>query len=185
MSCKRLGLPMLGACLLLLAAGCDRADSADPSTGIERGREILAPFKKQLQGALRAGLAQGPVEAISACRVEAPRIAAASSHDGVEVGRTSHRLRNPANAPRPWVAPLLEAFVAGEEGAEPRAVALPDGRVGYVEPIRLQGVCLTCHGARLAPPVAARIEALYPEDQAVGFAEGDLRGLFWAEFPAP
>ena len=94
------------------------------------------------------------------------------------------RLRNPANAPREWVAPLLDAYVAGEVDA-PRAVALRDGRVGYVEPIHTQALCLTCHGAALAEPVAERIAKLYPEDEATGFSEGDLRGLFWAEFPPP
>ena len=68
---------------------------------------------------------------------------------------------------------LLEDVLPGLDGAE-----------RYVEPIRVQGLCLTCHGASLPAPVAARIAELYPEDQAVGFAEGDLRGLFWAEFPA-
>ena len=27
------------------------------------------------------------------------------------------------------------------------------------------------------------IEALYPDDQATGYAAGDLRGVFWAELP--
>jgi hypothetical protein len=142
----------------------------------------VQPFKQRLMAALQAGLAQGPDRAIDACRVEAPAIAAASGGPGVTVGRSSHRLRNPANAPRPWVQPLLDGFVASPATAAPRAVALPGGGVGYVEPIVLQPMCLTCHGATLAPAVQARIAALYPRDEATGFAPGDLRGVFWIEF---
>jgi hypothetical protein len=102
----------------------------------------------------------------------------------VEVGRTSHRLRNPANAPRPWMEPLLAAYRAAPERA-PRAVAIGAGRVGYVEPITVKPMCLACHGSELAPGVRARLAELYPEDRATGFAVGDFRGLFWAEFPEP
>lgn len=150
----------------------------------ERGAALLAPFKRELQQALQAGLAQGPVEAISACRVEAPEIARGLSRDGVRMGRASHRLRNPANAPSPWVAGALDAWLADPSDRAPRSFELPDGRRGYAEPIVLQPLCVTCHGEQLAPDVAARIHALYPEDRAVGFRPGDLRGAFWVEFPA-
>jgi hypothetical protein len=39
-------------------------------------------------------------------------------------------------------------------------------------------ICLECHGANLAPEVAARLDALYPEDRARGFKIGDIRGAF-------
>ena len=93
----------------LLVAGCggerDRVD-ADPA-------QLLTGFKLQLQGALKAGLADGPVAAIAACSVEAPKIAAAASRNGVRVGRASHRLRNPimsrppgSRRPSPLTSPI-------------------------------------------------------------------------------
>jgi hypothetical protein len=39
-------------------------------------------------------------------------------------------------------------------------------------------VCQTCHGVEIAPPVSAKIRELYPQDQAIGFKTGDLRGAF-------
>jgi hypothetical protein len=164
---------------LALVVGVVHAAEVAPS----RGAELLAPFKRELKAALKAGLAKGPVEALSACNLRAPEIAASLSHDGVRIGRSSHRLRNPANAPSDWVRPLLDAYVADPSQRAPQEVALADGRNGYVEPIFVQPLCLTCHGEALAPDVAARIEALYPEDRAVGFREGDFRGVFWVEFP--
>lgn len=165
---------------LALAAGAVPAGDAE----LDRGAGLLAPFKRDLQQALREGLAEGPVEALAACRVRAPEIAQALARDGIRLGRSSHRLRNPANAAPDWVVPLLQAYVEDAAERSPRAVPLPDKRVGYVEPILLQPLCLTCHGDALAPDVAAKIEQLYPQDRAVGFEVGDLRGLFWIEFPA-
>lgn len=165
---------------LVLGAGLLHADPPPEA----RGAELIAPFKRQLMQALQEGLARGPVEAISACRVKAPEIVESLSGDGVRMGRSSHRLRNPANAPEPWVAAVLEAYLADPSRREPRRVERPDGRRGYVEPILLQPLCLGCHGESLAPEVSARIHELYPEDRAVGFQTGDLRGVFWVEYPA-
>jgi hypothetical protein len=168
------------AIALILAAAGASADDAERA----RGAAHLAPFKQSLQQALQDGLARGPVEAIGACRVEAPRIAAALSRDGVRMGRASHRLRNPANAAPDWVRPVLDDYLAHPSRRAARAVAIAPGRAGYVEPIPVQPLCLACHGEALAPDVAAAIATLYPSDHAVGFREGDLRGVFWVEYPA-
>ena len=99
------------------------------------------------------------------------------------MGRASHKLRNPANTAPDWVEPVLEDYLAGS-AVEPRTVSLGDGQAGYVEPIRMKGLCLACHGSDIQPAVRERIAELYPADQATGFAEGDLRGVFWVRFPA-
>ena len=46
-------------------------------------------------------------------------------------------------------------------------------------------MCVICHGEGLSRDVAARIDELYPDDRAIGFEVGDLRGVFWTEFPTP
>lgn len=153
-------------------------------TDSERGARLLAPFKQSLQGALREGLAVSPVHAISICQTRAPGIAESQSRDSVKVGRSSHRLRNPANTTPDWVSPVLNEYLKSNAEREPHAVDLPGNRVGYVEPITMQPMCIGCHGETLAPDVAARIQALYPEDRATGFKVDDLRGVFWIEFPA-
>jgi hypothetical protein len=161
------------------------AQSVDivPTAATRRGAERLAPFKKNLMEALRSGLEAGPVSAIEVCQVQAPAIAASLSVDGVRVGRSSHRLRNPSNTPPDWVAPIMDEYRASGSTPSPRAVALGDGRTGYVEPIILQPLCVTCHGNNVPADVQARIDELYPEDEATGFDVGDLRGVFWLEYP--
>ena len=166
--------------VLAIAVGAVQAQEAE----LTRGAELLSPFKSDLQEALRLGLTKGPVEAIGACSLQAPEIAKALAQDGVSLGRSSHRLRNAANSPPEWVSPVLEAYVDDSADRAPRVVPLPDNRFGYVEPILIKPLCLTCHGEVLAPDVAERINELYPEDRATKFNDGDFRGVFWVEFPA-
>ncbi len=165
---------------LAFAAVTTHAQDAE----LAHGAELLTPFKKDLQQALKSGLAEGPAAAIQVCRVKAPGIADALSVDGVRMGRSSHKLRNPDNTAPEWVSSIMQAYLDEPSSREPRAVELADDRWGYVEPIMLQPLCLTCHGSQLAPEVAERIGELYPDDEATGFQTGDLRGVFWLEFPA-
>ena len=148
-----------------------------------RGHELLQPFKEDLQRALKNGLAQGPVAAIDACQLQAPELARALAKDGVRVGRASDRLRNPANVAPAWVAPILADYVKNPSSRWPAAVYLHKDRAGYVEPIIVQALCLTCHGSDIAPALAARINERYPADRAIDYEVGDLRGVFWVEYP--
>lgn len=157
--------------------------SSPSSTDQARAVEVLGPFKQSLKKALVAGMAEGPVHAVEACQLKAPGIAETASQDGARVGRASHRLRNPANVAPDWVQPILDAWAADASNAGPKQVALDGGRTGYVEPIYVDALCVTCHGAQLAPDVAAKIDALYPDDRATGFDVGDFRGLFWVDLP--
>lgn len=126
---------------------------------------------------------QGPVRAISVCKEQAPAAADALSKDGVRLGRTSHRLRNPENTAPDWVVPVLESYLDDETNRAPTFVALPDGREGYVEALVTQPLCIACHGETLDPEVARQIQESYPDDKATGFEVGDLRGVVWAEYP--
>ena len=167
--------------LLALTLGLAFAANAGDEPA-ERGAELLKPFKQSMKGALMEGLAEGPAAAIDACRLRAPAIAAELSTGGVQMGRSSHRLRNPANAGPAWVEATLARYVDDPATREPVLVELKNDRFGYIEPIVTQPMCLACHGAELAPAVETAIDELYPDDQATGFEAGDLRGIFWVEF---
>jgi hypothetical protein len=179
------GLAALAGAAAGLAGAVPRARAEAPvEERPARAAAAVADLRTQLLGALTRALARGPEAAIDACRVEAPRIAERVATSGVAVGRTSHRLRNPANAPEPWMVPLLDEFraAAPQPGAW-RAVDLGPRGTGYVEPIVLQPMCATCHGEAVEPALLERIRALYPSDAAVGFRVGELRGMFWAVEP--
>lgn len=177
-------LSILAALLLAGSAAFSPATAGEAEPVLSRGAEIARVYKGELKAALGAGLQRGVPEAIVACRVQAPAIAESLSQQGVRIGRTSHRLRNPANTAPAWVAPILAGYLQRPDDRGPRQVSLGGSHAGYVEPITMQPVCTTCHGDGLAPDVAAKLAEHYPEDRATGFAVGDLRGVFWVEFPA-
>lgn len=170
-------------------SGCGKSLPAGTLTAevaTQRAQAALRPFKVSLQGALKSGLAEGVPAAIEVCRDQAPRLAAGAANAGVIVGRTSAKLRNPHNAPRDWMKPLLTELASAEEPGAHRAVALADGRWGYAEAIHTKGLCLSCHGSALGGEVKSALAKLYPRDQARGYAQGDFRGIFWAEVsPGP
>ncbi len=171
----------------MLLTGCQgTAPVAEVSVQeMEQAKNALQPLKEQLVDALTGALEEGgPESAIAVCREKAPQIAAELSVDGVQMGRTSHKLRNPENAPQPWVEPLLAAYLEDPENSKPRAVRLDDSRIGYVEPIYAMSFCLSCHGPSIEPALQETIQSLYPEDQAIGFHMNDVRGLFWVTLPS-
>ena len=152
---------------------------------ISRAQESGRAFQKALQARLGEAMKQGgPPAAIEVCARDAGRIASeASASAGVKMGRTSDRLRNPANVPPDWTRSPLEA-AAGKKGAEVKPVAVDlGGKVGVLLPITVGSACLGCHGpaSSLQPTVKEAIAARYPADRAVGYAEGDFRGFLWVE----
>lgn len=179
--------------ITLLLGVATAALAAEPDPRIEESRaaaqELGGALKSVLVAAMQAG---GPVSAISVCNGKAPQIAGEiSTRRGLEVGRTSLKFRNPANAPDSWERAVLERFeqekaagaavdslefsetVSTEAGSEFR----------YMKAIPTGEVCLACHGSALAPEVAARIAELYPQDAATGFSAGDIRGAFTITIP--
>lgn len=180
------GVLIAAIAVALTIGGCGRQSRQvqNEAAWIVRGADIVAPFKADLKAALTKGLERGPEEAIATCQVQAPMIASRIGDEGVEVGRTSHKLRNPSNKPKAWMQPLLDAYEHDPADAKPHVVSLANDRVGYVEPIFVQPMCLTCHGTNIPDGLAAAIDKWYPNDEGRGFADGDFRGMFWAEFPA-
>lgn len=127
-------------------------------------------------------MAESPEAAIEVCAKRAPELASEHSKEGVTLGRSAHKLRNPANAPRPWLVPVMDRLAKAPSGSDAHEVVALDGnRRGYAEAIWVGPQCLVCHGESLAPSIAAKIDARYPSDAARGFKPGDFRGVFWVE----
>jgi hypothetical protein len=182
---RALLLVVMGIWVPVLFSCGGRGTTGVGEDDIRRAQAALEPFKAELQTALRESLrAAGPEGAIAVCRDRAPEIAASLSTNGVRMGRTSHRLRNPKNVSPRWVEPLIVEFLEKGNDRTFRAVRLPDGAVGYVEPIYVQPTCLACHGREISPAMSEKLEAAYPHDNGRGFAAGDFRGVFWVRLSA-
>lgn len=166
-----------------VCAGGD--ECLETSQAVRRAEEAIALLQQELQNRLLSALQeQGPVGAVKICRIEAGSIAHTIAKErGIELGRTSHKLRNPSNAPRTWMVPYLERAAGQPASSVSQVVVDLDGRVGVLRPIATGGLCLVCHGPRESfdPELRAVLSDLYPEDRATGFREGEFRGFFWAE----
>jgi len=187
-------LPLLGA-LLLIACGDEapapaprgplRVEDMNAQTKAQSARALAArdALMKTLGGRLLSTITgKGAVAAISICKEVAPEIAATVAKEhGVKIGRTSFKLRNPANVPPAWAASAVADRVA-----EPAWFGLRDGGLGGLLPIEIQPLCTKCHGPDdiVSADLKRELAKAYPDDQATGFAIGDLRGWFWVEVPA-
>lgn len=147
--------------------------------------DILVPLKQQLIQTLQTEKQKNGVEgAVSACHLQAPEIAQKlqGKSGSFELGRASHRFRNPNNAPKDWMKPYFEAFVDQAVQPEVKVIKISENRYGYMEPIFLgMPLCLECHGTEIAAGTLKVIDDLYPTDKARGFKMGDFRGVFWVE----
>ncbi len=176
---------LCGVVALLLPTAALAADTdALKAQAVAKIKTFATTLVGELKGAIKAG---GPVNAIGVCNKKAPAIAAnLSGDDGWQVARTSLKVRNPGNAPDPWETAVLKRFEARKAaGEDPRRLAYAEiveegGEkvFRFMKAIPTKKICLDCHGSNLAPEVAARLDALYPEDRARGFKVGDIRGAF-------
>lgn len=156
--------------------------------------ELIA-FATSLKGTLMESLGNdGPVAAISVCKDKAPQQAAKfSERTGWQIRRTALRLRNPANAPDDWERAQLEKFQADIAAGKPaeslafgESLPAADGqpaRYRFAKAIPTAAECALCHGSEIAPDLKAALADQYPDDQATGFAVGDLRGIFSITVP--
>ncbi|WP_442506168.1 c-type heme family protein [Novipirellula sp. SH528] len=160
-------------------------DKSTPSP--DKRRAVAAKAKDALFTRLSARLmevmqSEGPAAAINVCSNEAIAIAeAVGKEHGVEIGRTSFKLRNRANAPRDWVKPFVE-----ERVDTPQYTPLGNDSLGAVFPIHMSVKCLMCHGGEndVLDVVKLELAKRYPDDEATGFKLDDLRGWFWVEVPS-
>ena len=138
-------------------------------------------LKAELEAAMRT---DGPVAALSICQIKAPELAKAiSDEQGMAVKRVSLKNRNPVmGTANQWQTKVLNDFetrkAAGEDTATLAYAEVVDHEFRFMKAIPTAAVCLGCHGINLSPALTAKLTELYPQDQAVGYKEGDLRGAF-------
>ncbi|MBI5330113.1 MAG: DUF3365 domain-containing protein [Betaproteobacteria bacterium] len=191
-----LALPSFALLPLALLVGCSSLPSAEKQAAMaDEARKTAGGLIQTLGGELKAALtAGGPAEAISVCKARAPQIAAAAAQkSGMQIKRVSPRNRNPKAVPDAWeseaLAALEKRLAAGEkpETLDTYAVVdTPDGKAfRYAKALVTQPVCVTCHGPAetLAEGIKAKLAVEYPNDKAVGYVPGMIRGVLSMKKP--
>lgn len=185
----------LTLCLLCFCSAASWADESVPPGGIDTDliqntRNIAGQLLNQLGQKLKAAMTvDGPLAAVSVCKEAAPSIAKSLSaeHD-VQMTRVGTRVRNSKmGVPNSWQKDALTKFeerlAQGEKPADLEYWQVADTGNGkrelhYAKAIAVQPQCLSCHGQPqdIAAPLAEKIKQEYPNDQAIGYSVGKLRG---------
>jgi hypothetical protein len=157
---------------------------------MQETRDIASAMLKELGQTLQAAMANGgPENAIGVCKTQAPEIAQnLSTKHQLQVARVGTRARNAVmGQPNEWQALALKQFEArlasGDKPHDIEYVQLTksgayDLELRYAKPIVMQAMCTACHGSteQITPSVKAKLEQMYPNDKAVDYKPGDLRG---------
>jgi hypothetical protein len=165
--------------------------SADEAAIKQEGVKYIKMLGGALKKELKAHMKKDPsgLEALAFCSSQADEITKsvnAKFPEGVKVRRTALKLRNAkANKADETDIEVMKAYEAAiKEGKTiDKDLKVVDAGNAYrvYKPLVTKKVCLKCHGTHLDPKIAEGLKHAYPEDKAVGFKEGDLRGVIVAE----
>ena len=172
---------------------------AQDSDMLSLSRSISQAMLKELGQKLQSAMTEGgAVNAIGVCNTQAPEIAGrVSAQNQVKLSRVGTRARNPVmGVPNEWQARALAQFDAGlARGDKPaemefsETITKSDGskEFHFAKPIVLQPMCVACHGGpeQISPEVKSKLSELYPNDKAVNYQPGQLRGAVVLSRSAP
>ena len=187
-------LLVTAACLVPFQASLVYAQT-NPEPLLEEARKVASGVPPKLLAVLSAEISKGgPENAINVCKEQAPKMAAAASAEtGWAIRRVSLKNRNPKAVPDAWERAVLEDFdkrnAAGEKPAvlEKGEIVTENGKkfYRYMKALPTQEICLMCHGAteKLSPAVHAKLQELYPQDKAIGYAVAEIRGAMTLKRP--
>ncbi len=159
------------------------------SQWLEEGQQVVSAAFAVLSSRLKSAFQSGGVQkAVRYCNLNAyPLIDSLSKAHDAQIRRVSFKVRNPKDTPDRYEEKALErAQKIHEQGEriQPWVEHYP-GEAAYYAPIYLISNCLKCHGTpgeTIAPEDYKLIKELYPKDQAIGYKEGDWRGLWSIRF---
>ncbi len=152
---------------------------------VEIGQKASKTLLKTLVSELKKAMKEGdPLKAVEICSKKALKLTEeVSKKEGVQIKRTTFKYRNPKNAPDKYEKEALEYFEKSlkEKGQLPKYYVqkVSENEYRYYMPLRIKGVCLTCHGdpAHMDKKLLEKINKLYPNDKAKGYKLGDFRGV--------
>ena len=183
---------LLGFMTILIFSGCQNVVQKKPLSPeeqakyIQTGKKITTFSFKTLSKEVMNAINEGGVQhAVDYCHLQAgPMIDSLSKQYNAKISRVSDQYRNPQNKPDELDLTVIETYRKQlDEGQELQAHLENTGKeiIFYSPILILNPVCLNCHGVPGATAEQANIDFIrtkYPEDRAVGYKLGDLRGVW-------
>tara|TARA_R110002050_G_scaffold54057_1_gene122627 strand:+ start:2801 stop:3748 length:948 start_codon:yes stop_codon:yes gene_type:complete len=156
---------------------------------VKKGESIALQTKKVLGKNLMAAIAEGgSAYAVDFCNLKAINLTDSMGEQlNARVKRVSDKNRNSNNAASPEELTFINKFkdmLTQKETPTGELVKRADGYRG-IYPIITNQMCLQCHGevgTDIADLTLDRIQALYPDDLALGYKMNELRGIWVVDF---
>ena len=174
--------------ILIISCGEKNQEAQITENQKKEMRENASEFMGQLKSILIKQIkSEGTLSAVAVCSDTAQVL----TNDfglkkGVYIKRVSFKNRNQNNVPDEFEAKVLKEF----EQMRKEGTLTSDTEhfeitkendyqyLRYMKPIKISAACLKCHGneERISAEVKELIAKRYPDDKAVGYKNGDLRG---------
>lgn len=150
--------------------------------------EISVAFMEDLKSVLMKNLIEGgPLQAITVCSDTAQELTnIIGEKNNVVLRRVTFKPRNPKDTADAFESKVLSRWhdEMSEGKLDNETNYLEIMNIGdetyarYMQPIFIQGPCLTCHGGEnmISSEVKNLLKEKYPDDKATDYKPGDLRG---------
>ena len=172
-----------------LIISCNKKSKEETTLISEERKETFQKYALEAKGVLGKNLmnainTQGTEKAIEFCSTKAIVLTdSVSKAVNATIKRVSDKPRNPINRANEnetaFINELKQKISKGEK-MTPKFSESESEITGYF-PIETNALCLQCHGSKdsdITPNVLKKIELLYPKDEATGYKENQIRGLF-------
>jgi len=182
---------LLASTLCLSSTMAADMNTTAPLNVKQEGIKYIKMLGGALKTELKAHMKKDPtgLEALSFCTGSADNITKEINTklpSYAKVRRTALKVRNnTSNKPDITDMRVMQAYQVSIKAHTftPKDIqVVKEGNVTRVyKPLVTKGVCLKCHGSDLSPQISNAIKSAYPKDKAIGFKEGELRGVIVAE----
>lgn len=153
--------------------------------GMKMATSTKAELGKNLMGTIQR---EGTLAALKFCSERAyPLTDSMATVHQAKIRRVSDKPRNPNNRATSEEEAYINRFklqVAKEGTIEPIIVS-EGNSYNFYYPIVTNTMCLQCHGtpnATIASATFEKIRELYPNDEAIGYSENEVRGIWSISF---
>ncbi len=154
----------------------------------EKGIKIAMAAQQLLgQNLMREIQNHGTMEALEFCNLQAiPLTDSVARKFDASVQRVTDKARNPVNEANSGEKAIIDVFkreISAGKDPEP-VIKMKRDSVEFYYPLVTNNLCLQCHGKQedMEFGVKEQILKLYPQDQATGYSENEVRGIWKIAF---
>ena len=177
---------LLTASALYASTDTNLSQMSIKQEGMQYIRMLGTTLKSQLQVHIKSD--KTGLSAIGFCSAQAEEITKEVNKKlptYASVRRTALKIRNDHNKPDKLDIKIMKAYETNIANntflLNDIKVIKKDDTTRIYKPLLTQGVCLKCHGSNINQEIQQVITTNYPNDKAVNFIEGSLRGVIVAE----